>query len=440
VIVASAEIEPRMSSLLAWVGDECCAIQTGCVTRILPMQAITPLPRSNACMPGVIAAGDKIVPVLDLCALLGFPAAPAGDLEAGCFILVTEREETYALRAGHVTRIVPDGWLNSNGSRDARITTIDMADLLMRIPPLQVHDPVVWAQIDAPLNQLAHHEPVPAMPRTTSLVLQTAHSQVLLDFRDIIGLEEKLDIAAVPDPILSGIAFHGGETWPVVELDALLGHTPAPGQVAQGNSPGAYVMTETGGRRCALSVARVTELVRDADPAKILNLRELLDNRLPDLEPSKGRQEQNAPAAVQTAPLFLLATVGERTFAFPAAAIVHLHDSCPVVKSPHDGQFVPTGLAAVAGRVLPVADLAAIFDLPPRSKDRTFVELQAVPGWNFVVVADRCLTMTPILPEELVDVPRSTSVSAIAWHNGVQIWILTAASIANLAGWRVDGL
>jgi chemotaxis signal transduction protein len=437
MIVASAEIAPHMSSLLAWAGEQCCAIPTGSVIRILPGQAITPLPRSNACVPGVIAAGDKIVPVLDLCALLGFPAAPADDPEAACFILVTEQENTYALRVGRVTRIVSGGWTGSNGLQDTPITAIDVADLLACVPPLQAYEPAAWAQIDAPsaLSQLSQSGPAPAPARTTSLGLLTAHSQVLLDFRDVVGLEEKLDIAAVPDPILSGLAFHGNETWPVVELDALLGHTPAPGQAP---SPGAYVMADAGGRRCALSVARVTGLVRDADPASILDLRGLLDARMPELEPSERRTEQPGTVAPQTAPPFLLAMAGERTFAFPASSIVHLHDSCPVVKAPHSVSSASTGLAAIAGRVLPVVDLASIFNLSSPDKDRTFLELQAAPGWNFIVMTGRCLAMTPIAPDAFIDVPGNGSVSAITWHKGVQVWVLTAASIAGLAGWQID--
>jgi len=412
-------------AVLFWLGGQCCAVPADRVVRIVPSQQLTLLPFLPAEVPGVIAVGGKVVPVLELRMLLDLPE---GDHTNGELLLVAIGAESYALRVDRVLQIAACAWTAANLWRDTPVRLIDIDDLLER--RLRGSTAAAWASLDVAQSAPASSQPVRTRSiRGAALAVETTSSRELLPLDVVVELCETLPIAAVPDTaqIFAGAAFYRDALVPVISLDALLGRAPT-----SQDAWGAFVMVDVDGRRCALAVKRVVGL--SPEPDRVVQLRPLLANLLP--EPESGNAPTTRQAAQAAETRYLLVELAGRKCAFALASVAHIHAACHVVKAPAVAQSPAVGVAAIGGRVLPVLDLAALLGLNAGPAMQQFIELRSQETGTFVVAIDRVVGVVSIAQDALVPPPEGAAISAVARLGSNLVWILAASLIARRGGWR----
>lgn len=93
------------------VGDARFALDADRLEQVVPVGAITPLPRTRATVRGLLAHRGAVLPLIDLRALLGFATDRRGQqallVRLGGQALALEVDETEAIRPGDADRLDP---------------------------------------------------------------------------------------------------------------------------------------------------------------------------------------------------------------------------------------------------------------------------------------------------------------------------------------------
>src|ERR1700679_164996 len=116
--------------------------------------------------------------------------------------------------------------------------------------------------------------------------IATATRPYTLPLEVIVQLSDTLALgpALAPNPAIAGCALYQDEMLPVVSLDVLLGESEPGERGWEDRGWGGFAVVAAAGRRCVLAVDRIGVLVRDADPAAMLDLGPLLAAILPEVE------------------------------------------------------------------------------------------------------------------------------------------------------------
>ncbi len=414
-----AEDEALSLALLFWLGGGYYAIAAERIVRVVASPLMTVLPFMPREVPGVIAIGGKVVPVLETRALLGLPEAERGGDE---LVLVSAGAETYGLRVDRVLQTVAGVWSVAIRWRGRPVQLLDVDDLLARGLSGNPATGMVLASLDV---QQPSEAPGLTQERGGScLAVATASAEVHLPLDAVFELSEALAVAAIPDPspLLAGAAFYRDALLPVICLDALLGHAPAPAQERS-----AFVIADVDGRRCVLAVKRVIGLASEA--LHPIPLRELLAEVLPEREPGQPVPQRQDQQPIATGSAYLQVEQGGQTCAFALASIAHIHAACRIDRAPSTAQSEVIGVTAINGRVLPVVDLAARLGLTHRAAAPQCLELRSQHSGTFIVAVDAVAGIVALAPEAFVQPPDGLPIAAIAQRGGKLIWILDAAGL-----------
>lgn len=427
-------------AMLFWLGGRCWAISADLVVRVMAPPPVSRLPLLPSGISGVVALGGKVVPVLDLHNMLDLAAA---DQQDGELVLIAIGAASYALYVDRVVQIAAGIWTDASQWRGTPVHCIDIGALLEQC--LTNSAAACLASVGsnrdiAPTSAAAiHHGTVGDAPRaapTNALTVETAISRHLLPLDAVLDISEALVIAAVPDPTLlfAGAAFYRDALLPVIPLDTLLGRPNSEAGVW-----GAFVIVDVDGWRCVLAVKRVIGLSFEAAPDRLVDLRSLLANLLPrtEAEPA-ARMPQQAAQAAAVETRHLLVELAGRTCAFALMSVAHIHPASPMVQAPAMARSSIAGVTAIAGRVLPVFNLAGLLGLTGKSTMAHFVELKSEQSGAFVVAVDAVSGIAAIAPDSLLRPPEGGTISAVAQLGAAFVWILTASLIAERGGWRSD--
>lgn len=422
----------RSVALLFQLDKKCWALDAAFVARVLPDQPARPAAFLPSQFCGVVAYAGEVLPLLDMRSRLDLPASegPEGEL-----LVLAFGAHSYALRVERVIQIVAFDEGEDLVWRGQAVTFIDVAAVVLD---------ALEETASAPPQTLASSQAIePATPRemaqlpgldeiravtAASLVVETDFGRERLPRYAVVELCEDLATVAVPDPrpLFQGAAFYRDRLLPIVSLDRLLGRT--------GQEPSAhrvFVIVDVAGRLCALSVKSVVGMSNDA--ASILDLRALLLEHLPE-EAERHVSEHRRPSATPEAEAgtrFLLAEAAGRPCGFSLDSVVHIHAASAVIRAPTTQGAAPIGVAAIAGRVMPVLDLPESLGLEQGAARQQFVEFASPNNGNFAVAVDRVVGISSIAPSSLLPAPRGSSISAVVSRGDASLlWIIDAFSLA----------
>jgi len=412
--------ESASSAVLFQLGGACCAVLADRVTRVVGAQRITRLPLLPPEIPGVVALGGKVAPVLDLRRVLGLPANDKN----GELILATIGAQTYALPVDRVLQIAAGTWTDESQWHGVPVRLVRIEEILERVLPEGAPAGMGLASIE-----IARTAPIPMQQsrafnrRSAALAVETETSRALLPLDCVVELSEDLPLVAVPDPLekFSGAVLHRDELLPLVSLDALLGrpHTSK-------NAGSSFIVIDADGRRCALAVKRVIGL--SATAAQVIDLRSLLIGLLPE---PRSTIRSPMPQRAQSAGVgrYLLIELAARTCAFALDSVAHIHAGCRVLRASGSESKV-AGVTAIGGRVLPVLDLAALLGAPAQIRMQQFVELKSQTSDTFLVAVDRVIGIVSIEDGALLSGVEGSAIGGVARLDAKLVWILDASRIA----------
>jgi chemotaxis signal transduction protein len=415
---AASSARDGASAVLFWLGGECCAVLADRVTRVVSAPPINRLPLLPQEVPGVVALGGKVVPVLNLRRILGLPAA----FDGGELILATIGTQAFALPVDRVVQIGVDSWTKESRWRGAPVRLLHIEEMLERFLPNEAT--AILASV-----AMAQSLPVQQTPalrtHSAALVVETASSRDLLPLDCVVELSETLPTVSIPEPgtIFCGAAFHRGALLPLVSLDALLGRPDM-------SAGGPFVVVDVDGRRCALGVKRVVGLSTNA--ANVIALRPLLLSLLPEPRATMAPIAQLLQAGGGAR--YLLVDFAGRTCALALNSVAHIHAGCRVLRAPTGAGSKVVGVTAIGGLVLPVLDLGALLGLPPQAQMQQFVELKSPQAGTFVVGIDRIIGIISIGEDALVRSAEGSAIGSVARLDGKLIWILEPSFVAEHGG------
>jgi chemotaxis signal transduction protein len=414
------------------VGGALFALPAKDVTRIAPLPRLAPLPGLVSPFLGVTSVSDRIVPVIDLGAALGLATA----LGSGELVVARYGKDIYALRVDQVVRIAADRGAEHDAAAGRQL---DVAELLagLRLPRAVHGGP--GERTDRAGVPVSPIEPGVARRRRfeqAALVVETDKASYLVPLASIITLTDELAVAAVPDPdpVFAGAAIYRGQAVPVVRLDRLLGEPAGPG-------PHAYVIVAHRGA-VVLAVKRIGALVAGADPDRLLPLARLLDAILPpQSEPFAAQADMRADLderRPQRHQRYLVVEIGDHAYALALRDVHRVQSECRIVPV-GAGRLHVDGLTTIGGRVLPLLDATAAFDVAATPDAAGgYVVVSNPSAGAFVLPVKSRMRIVSIPDEALRPIGQDAPVTAIAAIDGVAVRVLSAPLLARRAGWRRD--
>jgi chemotaxis signal transduction protein len=416
----ASEVEVRFA-----LGETIFAVAADSVIKVAPMPPLAQLPFQPMGLDGATAVANAIVPLLTL------PASPREGRE---LILVRHGGHDYGLRADRVLRVTRP---NAEETSAAAAQSLDIAALVAAIGPVEMPAPAILrsdaGSRTADPGEGPNLNEAPAS-QSSALAVETSGGICLLPLAGVVELFDNLSIISLPDsrPFLLGAAFYHDSLLPVLSLGSL----QDPPAIEDGPS-NAFVVIAAAKTVCVLAVKKIIGLRHDADPAKLLDLSDLLQNRLP----ASGVLETNvSPRETETraAKRYLLIDYAGQSLAFPLDAVVHIHDWRPVLAVPSASGMRLAGVVALGSRILPVLDLATMFGLSDcRGDGQGLLELKLWRNEAFAVPVDHIRGMAAFADHELLRAPDGTAISALAKTGTRVVWMLDPTVIAEAAGWRL---
>jgi chemotaxis signal transduction protein len=102
-----------------------------------------------------------------------------------------------------------------------------------------------------------------------------------------------------------------------------------------------------------------------------------------------------------------------------------------VIRAPRTQGAAPIGVAAIAGRVMPVLDLPDSLGLGQGATRQQFIEFASPDEGNFAVAVDRVVGISSIAPSALLPAPRGSNISAVVSQGDASLlWIIDAVLLA----------
>ncbi|MGA3302736.1 MAG: chemotaxis protein CheW [Methylovirgula sp.] len=421
----------RSTALLFQLDKKCWALDAAFVARVLPNQPARPAGFLPLQFSGVVAYAGEVLPLLDLRTRLNLPESesPAGEL-----LVLTFGAQSYALRVERVIQIVVRNEGQDLIWRGQTVTFIDVAAVL-----LDALEETASAPPQAPTRNRAiepiHPTEMAELPgldeiraaTAASLVVETASGRERLPRYSVVELCEDLPRVAVPDPrlLFQGAAFYRDQLLPIVSLDRLLGRT--------GQEPSAdkvFVIVDVAGRLCAISVKSVVGMSNE--PVSNIDLRALLLEHLPEgAERLAMQQQRPAETPAEEGTRFLVTEAAGRPCGFSLDSVIHIHAASAVIRAPRTQGAAPIGVAAIAGRVMPVLDLPDSLGLGQGATRQQFIEFASPDEGNFAVAVDRVVGISSIAPSALLPAPRGSNISAVVSQGDASLlWIIDAVLLA----------
>lgn len=422
----------RFRALLFHLGKRCWAIDAATVARVLPNQPVRPAGFFPSQFRGVVAYAGEVLPLLDVRRQLG---VLEDDTTQGELLVLVVGGQNYALHVDRVIQIVAHDEDEDLVWRGQSVAFIDVVAMLLE---------ALREGASVPLQSQAKNRSIEATPRSetaelpgldemravtaASLVVETAGGRERLSRYSVVELCEDLASVAVPDPrpLFQGAAFYRDQLLPIVSLDRLLGR--------MGQAPSAdkvFVIVDVAGRLCALSVKSIIGMSNE--PASVIDLRALLLEYLPEEAEANASQRQR-PAEqgeAEEGTRFLVTEAAGRACGFSLDSVVHIHAASAVIRAPSAQGAAPIGVAAIAGRVMPVLDLPDSLGLVQTARRQQFIEFTSPDDGNFAVAVDRVVGISSIAPSALLPAPRGSNISAVVSRSDASLlWIIDASSLA----------
>jgi chemotaxis signal transduction protein len=420
-----------MAALLFQLDKRCWAVDAAYVSRVIPDQPVRPAGFLPSQFRGVVAYAGEVLPLLDLHKQLDLGERES---EGGELIVLAFAGQNYALRVERVVQTIAYEEGEDVVWRGQPVAFIDLTTMLSEALAEGAMAPLQGPSRSRPLETAAAHSDteLPALAeiraaKAASLVVEIETGRERLPRYSVVELCEDLPIVAVPDPrpLFQGAAFYRDQLIPIVSLDALLARTEQ-----HSSSRNVFVIVDVAGRLCALSVKSIVGMSND--PAPILDLRALLSEHLPEeLERAaprpQGGEEMSGPDSAR----FLVTEAGGRSCGFRLESVVHIHAASAVIRAPKPESKAPLGVASIAGRVMPVLDLAGSLGLGNTKRAQQFVELASIGEANFAVAVDRVVGIAALPASALLPAPRGNHISTLATRaDAPLLWIVDPVSLA----------
>ncbi len=419
----------RSMALLFQLDKRCWALDAAFVARVLPAQPARPAGFLPLQFCGVVAYAGEVLPLLDLRTRLDLPESESPDNE---LLVLTFGAQSYALRVERVIQIVARNEGQNLVWRGQPVTFVDVATVLLDALEESASAPPLAAAKNRAIEPSASTEmaELPGLDEiraatAASLVIETDFGRERLPRYCVVELCESLATVAVPDPrpLFQGAAFYRDQLLPIVSLDRLLGRQePSAAKV--------FVIVDVAGRLCALSVKSVVGMSNE--PAPIIDLRALLLEHLPEeTERHATRDQRSAETAAEEGTRFLVTEAAGRPCGFSLDSVAHIHAASAVIRAPRTQGAAPIGVAAIAGRVMPVLDLPDSLGLGQGAERQQFIEFASASDGNFAVAVDRVVGISSIVPSALLPAPRGSNISAVVSREDASLlWIIDAVSLA----------
>ena len=417
------------------------ALRAECVREVIDPLPITPLPFVPPEIEGLVSHAGRVIPQIDLAALLGRSKADAND--SGVLLVVDLRSTRYALRIGRV--------LGMSAVDESAVREVDVAEasgaggaqrlagafrwqdqtaLLLEDARLGLADvaPVgVPDGTQTPLGEAEARDDGDAAAETplACLVIASGSERYALPLdrvMEVVELSELTELPHAPSEVV-GMMWLRGCPYLALSVSTLLDRRHSANNAVM-------VIIEHSGARVGLAVERVLGIEKFGDDALhpteedggevigylmgthgemigLLEIDHLLSQaRFERLRSHLARQDD--ARSERTAPIetrsYLSCVVGPERCAIALDRVRHVMEYADVVDLTEGHSSVLDGMIQIRGEVVPVSDLRVKMGFEPRLTPYTALIAVDVGGRDWALVVDRVL--------RVVEVPVSSVESA----------------------------
>jgi chemotaxis signal transduction protein len=417
------------------------AIPVETVAAIAPSPPVARVPYAPAALVGAGQLDGRIVPIVDLAALLERQRGGAYD-GSGEVVQLRVADGTVGLWVDKVERL-------ARGD-PAPLPTVDAAALLVG----RLAAPGLAATPESPLGNVGDLVAAPAaMAPVRSFIEVAVAGRALRLPRDAVF--ELLDaVAWTPVPQapagLLGVGLLRGAALPILSLAVLLG-------LRESRTSGAFVAVEIGGRRALLTVDRIAglrverqqsgrrwvaavtdALSGDGGDAEIIDIAGLVSDELRRLVLgfSPLDRDDHDPGSAAAAVEYLAFTIAGWECALPVGCVDRIVGPQPLMRLPRPaGAGAPAAFIAGAielhGQIVPVAAIASRLGDDLRetvSAAGAYIVLRAAEGLGAIAV-DQVRRLVRLRPADIIPAARGRDgvIAALASSDGGGVLHLIAA-------------